>query len=45
MNSVLFSHPSIFTLMNINRLAFERYPNILHENAFQLFGTNPHVIR
>lgn len=46
MNSVLFySHPSIFVLMNLNGIVFDRYSNILHENAFQLLGTVPHIIK
>lgn len=30
--------------MNLNGIVFDGQPNILHENAFQLLGTDPRVI-
>lgn len=31
--------------MNLNGILFDRYSNVLHENAFQLLGTDPHIIK
>lgn len=46
MNSVPFySHHSIFILMNLNGIVFDRYFDVSHENAFQLLGTDPHIIK